>query len=239
MTRLLAGELIKVRTTRTALGFALAGLLLTLATVLISTLAEDPFSLEDKRAALHFGGAIALVLLFYGVVGATGEYRHRTLAPAVLIAPDRLRLVVARLAAYAVTAGLVGVAMGAVAFAIGVPLLSRASGPSLDLGGYASVALGGVLTAMLCAAIGGGIGTLVRNQVAAVIGLVVWIFILEPLFGVIDEDWPRYGITAAAGSLGQGGNDDSSMLTAGLVLAGWAAAASLAGALVDRRRDVD
>ena len=125
MTHLLAGELLKVRTTRTAFGFAIAALLLALATVLIVSLAGGgPETIRDKRAAIAFGSVISAVLLIYGVVGATGEFRHRTLAPAVLIAPDRYRLVIARMLAYGLTAGLAAAAIGAVVYLIGIPLLA-------------------------------------------------------------------------------------------------------------------
>jgi outer membrane protein insertion porin family len=56
---------------------------------------------SDKRDALNVGGVLSVPLLIFGIVGATGEYRHRTIAPAVLIAPGRLRLTVARLIANA------------------------------------------------------------------------------------------------------------------------------------------
>ena len=239
MSRLLRGELIKVRTTRTAFGFAVAALLLALASVLTLLLAGDPDNITDKRAALSFGSIISAVLLIYGVVGATGEFRHRTLAPAVLIAPDRVRLVVARILAYGLTAGIAGVAIGAVTFIIGLPLLAGTSGPSLTAGDYAGVVAGGLLAVVLCAALGVGAGTLVRNQVAAVVGVLVWIFVFEPLVSVIDEDWVQYTLGTAAGALGQGGNSDSSMLSAALVLIAWTAALCAAGALVDWRRDVE
>jgi ABC-2 type transport system permease protein len=238
MTRLLAGELIKVRTTRTALGFGIVAVLLTVATVLITILAGNPKALEDRRTALAFGGPLAVVLLIYGVVGATGEYRHRTVAPAVLIAPDRFRLVVARSLAYGLTAAVFGIAMGVVAFGLGVPLLGD-GGANLAFSDYAGVAVGGVTTAVLCAVLGVGAGTLVRNQVAAVVGVLVWLFILEPLVGVIDDDWTKYTIGIASGALGEGGNVDASMLTAVLVLVSWATALSVGGALVDRHRDVE
>jgi ABC-2 type transport system permease protein len=90
-----------VRTTRTALGFAIASVLLVLAYVLVSFLAGDPTTASEKRDALNVGGVLSIPLLLFGIVGATGEYRHRTLAPAVLIAPDRMRLTGARLLAYA------------------------------------------------------------------------------------------------------------------------------------------
>jgi ABC-2 type transport system permease protein len=225
VTRLLAGELIKVRTTRTALGFGIAAVVLTVVSVLTLTLGDDPVTIEDKRAALNFGGAVSAVLLILGVVGATGEFRHRTLAPAVLIAPDRFRLVVARVLAYGLTAGLVAMAMGVVAFGLGSD--------------YISLAAGGLLATVLCAMLGVGFGTLVRNQVAAVVGLFVWLFVLEPLVPLIDEDLDQYRIGIATSALGQGGDADVSMLTAAAVLIAWAAALCITGALVDRRRDVE
>jgi len=239
VSRLLRGELIKVRTTRTALGFGLAAVLLTLANVLLNILAGDPISVSDKRSALSFGGVLSIVLLIYGIVGATGEFRHRTVAPAVLIAPDRIRLVIARMGAYGLSAGLFGVLMGAGAFVIGVPLLANASGP--DLGGtdYLSVALGGLTAAMLCAVLGVAVGTLVRNQVAAVVGLFVWILILEPLVGLVDEDFIRFTVGISSGALAVGGNHDARMLSAALVLTAWTALLATAGLLVDRRRDVE
>jgi hypothetical protein len=239
MSRLLAGELIKVRTTRTALGFGVAALLLALASVLISILAGDPVTIRDKHAALGFGTVISIVLLIYGVVGATGEFRHRTLAPAVLIAPDRFRLVVARIGAYALTAGVVAAVIGLVTFVIGIPLLADTSGPDLDGGDYAGVVVGGLLTVVLCAALGVGLGTLVRNQVGAVVGVLIWIFVFDPLIITANDDWSKYTIGTAAGALGQGGNVDARMLTAALVLAAWTVAVCTAGAIVDRRRDVE
>jgi ABC-2 type transport system permease protein len=239
VTRLLRGELIKVRTTRTALGFGLAAVLLTLANVLLTILAGDPVSVQDKRSAMSFGGVLSIILLIYGIVGATGEFRHRTLAPAVLIAPDRVRLFVARMGAYGLSAGLFGVLMGAGAFAIGVPLLAGTAGPDLGGSDYLSVAVGGLSAAILCAVLGVAFGTLVRNQVQAVVGLFVWILVLEPLVGFASENYTKFTIGISTGSLAVGGNHDSKMLTAAVVLTAWTAALAVVGALVDRRRDVE
>ena len=239
MNRLVTGELIKVRTTRTAFGFGLSALLLALAAVLTLTLAADPETIRDKRGAIGFGSGISAMLLIYGVVGATGEFRHRTLAPAVLIAPDRSRLVVARILAYGLTAVLAAVAIGGITFLLGLPLLAGASGPDLRSSDVLGVASGGVLACTLCAMLGVGAGTLIRNQVAAVVGVLVWLFVAEPLLPLIDEGLSSYTIGTAAGALGQGGNGDASMLGAVLVLAAWTVAFAVAGALMDRRRDVD
>jgi len=239
MRRLLAGEMIKVRTTRTALGFGAAAVLLTLATVLISILADDLADAEQKRDALNFGGVIAIVLLLFGAVGATGEFRHRTLAPAVLIAPDRFRLVLARLGAYGLTGLLVGVIMGAVALGLGLALMGGEPGAELEGSDYLKLAIGGLIAVVLSVAIGVGVGTLVRNQVAAVVGILVWLTILEPLVGLLDDDWVQYTLGPTLGRVGRGGDQDMSFAASVLVLVAWAVVACGAGALVDRRRDVD
>jgi ABC-2 type transport system permease protein len=239
MIALVQGELIKLRTTRTALGFAGAALLLVVATVLIIGLAGDPRTLDDKRGAINIATTLSFVLLLFGVVGATGEYRHRTLAPALLISPDRGRLSVARILAYAGCAAAVALLMLVVAVGLGIPLLAGTPGPALGVGDYVRAGVGGVLAAMLSAALGAGIGVLVRNQVAAVVGTLVWFFVLEPLVPVISEDAGRFTINAAASALG-GAHGDHLLGFGGAAatLATWAVVLVALGVLVDRRRDV-
>lgn len=239
MSALVRGELIKLRTTRTALGFALSALLLVLAVVLITTLAGDPTTLSDKRDAVNFGGALSAVLLIFGVVGASSEYRHRTLAPALLIAPDRGRLTLARVAAYAVAALLVGVLMLVVAFAIGIPLLEGTKGPDLGAGDWLRAGGGGLLVSVLDAILGVGIGVLVRNQVAGVVGSLCWFFVVEPLIPLISDDAAHFTIGQASSAVG--GATNGGVLAFGpavAVLVAWAALFVAAGVLVDRRRDV-
>jgi hypothetical protein len=233
------GELIKLRTTRTALGFAGAAVLLVLATVLIGSLAGHPRTLPDKRGVINFGNTLSAVLLLFGVVGAAAEYRHRTLAPALLIAPDRGKLTFARMLAYGVAALCIGILMLIVAFGLGIPLLAGQSGPSLGGSDYLRAGAGGLIEAVLCAILGVGIGVLVRNQVAAVVGSLCWFFIVEPLIPLLSDDASRYTIGSAAGNLGGAMNDHPlAFVPALLVLAAWAAIFLAAGVLVDRRRDV-
>jgi ABC-2 type transport system permease protein len=242
VTRLVRGELIKVRTTRTALAFGGASVLLVVAFVLLTCLAGNPTTLNDKREALNVGGALSVPLLMFAIVGATGEFRHRTLAPAVLIAPDRVRLTVARLAAYVVTALAVGVTMLIAAIAIGAPLLAGQSGPDLVGHDYVRVVGGGLLAVGLVTATGIGIGVLVRNQVAAVVGTLIWLFILEPLVAIASERVQAYGLLPSAAAVGVGGGHDSAsppFLGSLAALIGWAAVFVAAGLLVDRRRDVE
>jgi hypothetical protein len=237
---LLRGEMIKVRTTRTALGFGIASVLLVVAYVLVSVLAGDPTTVTEKRDALNVGGVLSVPLLIFGIVGATGEYRHRTIAPAVLIAPDRIRLTLARLLAYVLTALAVGVAMVVVALAIGLPLLSSQLGPDLAGKDYTRVIAGGLIVASLTTALGVGVGVLVRNQVAGVVGALIWLFILSPLLGLIDDRLPNYTTLPAAGVAG-GAQGENGLTWGGAVavLVAWALVFNVLGLIAEKRRDID
>jgi hypothetical protein len=240
---LLHGELIKVRTTRTALGFATASLLLVLAWVIISILADDPSTVSQKRDALNISPlGLTIPLLLFGIVGATGEYRHRTIASAVLIAPDRVRLPLARLLAYVLTALGLGAAMVLVALVIGLLLLSSQSGPDLESADYARVIGGALIVAALTAALGCGVGVLVRNQVAGVVGALIWVLVLAPLLGLIDDRLPSYTTIVDAAVVVGGSASDGRPLSWGgavAVLAAWALVFNVLGLFFEKRRDID
>lgn len=240
MSRLIRGELIKLRTTRTALGFAAGAGLLTVALVLLEILAGNPVTIADKRSALAVGSTIAVLVLLFGVVGSSSEYRHRTLAPALLVAPGRGRLLLARVIAYGLAGLAIGVVMLALAFAIGLPLLAGQPGPALGADDYLRMAGGGLLAIALSTMLGVGLGTLVSRQVPAVIGAMVWFFILEPLTGLIG-DISKFTVgqsSNAIGGEGSGGGDLLPWGAASLILLAWTVAFVVVGALVDRRRDI-
>ena len=238
MTRLVRGELLKVRTTRTAVGFAAGVGLLTVAIVLLSILAGKPTTISDKRSALAVGDGISALLLIFGVVGAGSEYRHRTLAPALLVAPNRGRLLGARVVAYALAALAIGFLMLVVAFALGLPLLAGRPGPALGAGDYVRAAGGSLIAVVLLTALGVGVGTLVGRQVPAVVGTMVWLFVLEPLSNLIGHISKfTIGQTATVVT-GDNGGDLLPWGAAFAVMLAWTAAFLVAGALVDRRRDV-
>lgn len=240
MNRILRSELLKLRTTRTAIGFAVIGVLLVLLVVLVGTLAGTPHTIADKRSVLSIGDPLAVVLLLFGVVGATAEYRHRTVAAGALIVPARLRLSAGRMVAY----GLAGLAVGAlmliVAFALGIPLLQGASGPSLAAGDYAQAAGGSLLACGLGAMLGVAIGVLVANQVAAVVGTLVIVFVVDPL--LLQVDGGKVGkflfsnaLTAVAG---QKNHHQLVFGAAVAVILAWTALALASAGWVDSRRDI-
>jgi ABC-2 type transport system permease protein len=238
MSRRIRGELIKLRTTRTALGFAAGVAVLTLAIVLITALAGDPKTVADKRGALAVGSGVSALLLLFGVVGAGAEYRHHTLAPALLVAPGRGRLLAARVVAYGVAGLAIGVVMTAVAFAVGIPLIAGQSGPDLGASDYLRAGGGGLVAVTVSTMLGVGIGTLVGKQIPAVIGTMVWLFVLEPLSGLIG-DISKFTIGQSETSIGgDTGGDVLPWGAACLVLLAWTAVFLIAAAVVDARRDI-
>ena len=238
MTALVKGELIKVTTTRTAAAYAALALALAVASVLLTILpaSGELGTLAEKKEAI--GGAPILMLLL-GLVGAAGEYRHRTAAPAALVSGRAAsQLLVPRATAYAI----VGMAIAAPALvltlAIGLPLLSGEPGPGLGSGDVALVAIGTLVAAAISAIIGVAVGALVRNQVAAVIGTLVFVFVVLPLVQLASPT--ALNITPVAAGAGFAGAqlDDLSWAAAGLILAGWAVVLMLGAVASERSRDL-
>jgi ABC-2 type transport system permease protein len=239
MSALIRAELLKLRTTRTALGYAAAATILTLVFIIITITSSDLRTVGDERNALAVGSGLSAVLLLFGVVGSAAEYRHHTLAPALLAVPGRARLLVARMIAYGVAGFLIGVLMLIVGLAIGIPLIAGEPAPSLAGSDYVHLVAGGLLATTLCAMLGVAIGALVANQVAAVVGVIVWLFILEPLLAPLLHRASAYTISQTATALG--GGTDGELLAWGAalaVLAVWAAAFMVSASFVDARRDV-
>jgi ABC-2 type transport system permease protein len=237
MTALLRGELIKTVTTRTLFGYAALGAALAIAQVLILTLSKDLLTVADKQEAI---AGLPMLLVLFGIVGAAGEYRHRTAAPAALAAGGRRgRLLLARAVAYALAGFVLGALTVAVALALGLPLLSGEPGPGLGSGKIAAVATGSVVGAGLCAIMGVAAGALVRSQVAGVVGALLLMFLGMPLLAIADEtaaELTPFG--AAVGLAGDPTLETLSRGEAGLVLAAWTLPLLLAAIVVERRRDL-
>ena len=237
MTALLRGELIKTATTRTLFAYAAIGVALVVANVLIVTqFSSELDHVSDKREAI---AGLPILLLLLGLVGAAGEYRHRTAGPAALAAGrGGGRLLLARAGAYAVTGLAVALLLAAVSLAIGLPLLASEPGAALGFGDVAAVAGGSLLAAALSAMMGVAVGALVRNQVAAVIGTLILIFVVSPLLNVVDEASLELTPWGAAAVLAGEPRENVSWGGAAVILAAWTAPLLIAAIMAERRRDV-
>jgi ABC-2 type transport system permease protein len=103
------------------------------------------------------------------------------------------------------------------------------------------VLLGAVLAAGLCGLVGVGLAALVRNQVAALVGVAVWALVVEGLLMSLlnaPSSLAKWLPSAAAGALTNPGGGHLSRLAGALLLAGYALALAVAGTRLVVRRDI-
>lgn len=249
MTAQLRSELLKLRTTRTnrlLLGW-MVGLVVLVVALHVLSFSESALAQEaNQMKILGLGTSIgALFAALLGAMSVTGEFRSGTIRPTFLVTPRRTRVIAAKaLASMAAGAGLglLGEALTAGAEAAGLAV--RGVHIELAAGDYAQLLAGGALGAALFAAIGVGIGAMARNQVAALVGLCVWLLFVEPLLLGDVPSAARYAPESSAGAIAgaiQSQIADSLIAPAlgALLLAVYAALIAGAGALLVTRRDVD
>lgn len=246
--RQIRSELLKLRTTRTTLGLVLGLLALVAFSVVIQLVAsrfEDAGILrleesDTQRTIFATASAASLFAVLVGVLSVTGEFRHGTIRPTLLFAPARELVVAAKGAACALAGLVLAVLAVALTFVIALTWL-RIDGVerSLNSRDLASMAAGTVGAAVLYGAFGVGVGAVIRNQVAAVIATILWTLIPEPLLLALVPDVGRFTPVSAGDALsGSVGEELLSPLAGMLVLALWATALLVAGAVVTARRDV-
>lgn len=242
----LRSELRKMATTRTNLGL-LGGLIgLILFGVIAGSFGSeaDLSSPENQRELVGNGAFAAVFAALIGVMAMTSEFRHGTIFATFVVTPARTRVIAAK----AVASIVVGIAFGALgaglALGVGTTMIKvREADILLESGDVRRLVVGGIVMSALWAALGVGLGALVRNQVAAIVGLCAWVFVVEILVFQYLPGVGRYAPGAAGTAMTGSTVGDSSvhLLTAlggGLLLAGYAAALLAAGTLVTGRRDV-
>jgi ABC-2 type transport system permease protein len=248
MTRLVRAEFTKLRTTRLVYGLAAAMAAFAVLTVVAGATAagtQGNPSLSADSLPMLVGGPVTLLsgaALLLGILGMAGEFRHQTVTQTFLVTPDRGRVVAAKLVAYPLAGIVLALATLAVTAAVGAGwLAAKGLTPSLldaRLGRVVGVAL---LGAGLCGLVGVGVGALVRNQVAALVGALVWVLLVEGLLLSL-LNAPSLGkwlpSAAAAAAITSPGGDHLPRLGGTLVLAAYALALALIGTRLVVRRDI-
>jgi ABC-2 type transport system permease protein len=245
---LLRAELLKDRSTRTVLGLFAAMLSLVLLAVLLHSFGLPVGDLVDPHVQLmvlgrgEFLGVVFAALL--GAMSITAEVRHGTIRPTFLVTARRARVVAAKVMASMLIGAGFGLVAGAAATGAGTAALrARGVEVGLDRHDYVLLVAGSAVASALWAAMGVGIGAVVRSQVPTMIGICAWLLFVEGLLagdvagGLGDIGRALPGAAAAAIS----GQDPGTLLAPGvalLLLAAYSGAAVLAGALLTSRRDI-
>jgi ABC-2 type transport system permease protein len=237
MTALLHAEVLKLRTTRTFA--AIVGTAAVLSVVLVGLGAG--LGVERDPRALFTNNSITYIIVLLGAIGMTGEWRHRTITGTVLAAPDRLRLIAAKVLSYSVAGIVLSLLVTVSTMVVGTLILDLRGEETLGLGGLADVLWRNLTVAAVLGPVGVGIGALVRNQIVTVVGLVAMAAVLEPAVLQVAPEVGRFGPMAGAPGGIIGSPDADGLLAPGLALAvliTWAGVAFVAAAWRLRSRDL-
>ncbi|MGB8022623.1 MAG: hypothetical protein WCF04_15455 [Candidatus Nanopelagicales bacterium] len=216
-----------------------------------ATMALDPLSIANSVYTL----SLALGYIFPAMLGAlavTAEFRHRTITPTLLAEPRRGLVLGAKMAAilpFSVVlalAGTLGTVLG------GAATLAFMGEPTmLDDSGVQRTIVLSVVALTIWALVGVGFGSVLPNQVAAIVVLLAFTQFVEPLLRLllgqfdataeVSKFLPGAAGEAIAGSSLYSSSGLAELLTAwqgALVLLGYAVVLGLIGRLTTFRRDI-
>lgn len=243
MKSLIKAETRKLLTTRTAYGL-LAGMVLLAGPGIIlagqNSISELSKPLEDQVWFFIAAGFTRLLVVVLGIRAVTDEFRHGTIVPSALASPARSRLLMAK----AITAGATGLLFTVIAEAVMVAFAAfyiTANGAELAITSDTARALFGTgLAGLLWAMVGVAIGAILRHQIPAIVGSLLWLMPgsgLEEMvgnqLGTLGGYLPgNQGLALALAPTGR------VVWMSALVLAAYAGALMTAGTLVMRSRDI-
>ncbi|HEV7883816.1 MAG TPA: hypothetical protein VGO81_09610 [Solirubrobacteraceae bacterium] len=227
MSTLLKAELLKLRTTRTFVALVAAAVALSLLVVVLTALLQKHFTEGDVKI-LFTANFTGLFILLLGVMGMAGEWRHRTITGTVLAAPNRLRLLAAKVTAYAAAGALLSLIVTLTVMVVGSIILSARGEPTIGVSDLLDVLWRNLLVAALLGALGVGIGGLVRNQVVVIVGILIFAFVVAPTLFALAPDVAKFapigGATSGIVHVDTFNDNPSDLLApavAVLVMLGW------------------
>ncbi|SEL19193.1 ABC transporter permease subunit [Streptacidiphilus jiangxiensis] len=203
-----------------------------------------PLDTAAQSGALAHVGLSSLFTLVFGILVVAGEYRHRTVTDTFLSVPARRRVIGAKLALSAVLAAACGVVSSAVGLAVAAAWWAD-KGVRFDWSDatmWATIG-GGVAWNAAFAAIGVGVGALIRSLVGAVAVSLAWVALVEGIVGQLVGNLARWLPFNAGQALGAGASamtrtDLLPRWGGGVVLAAYTVLFAVLAVTTTARRDV-
>ena len=248
--RLVRAEWTKLLTTRVWIGLLLGACLLVgaFATLFTAFAGNDDSGIAPvgtatyEQLALAVSANATILFIVLGIIGTTQEYRHRTATPTFLASPHRGRVVIAKLLAYVAAAAPMALVVIAVdVLVVTVYAGAKGAAPSLT-GDNLRVLVGAWAALVIYTVIGVGVGALLRNQVGAIVGALVYLFVVEGIISSIPATQGAYkwlpggALEAMTATFNQ--TDLLSAWQGGLLLLGYGVTAAVLGTVLAVRRDV-
>lgn len=243
-------ELLKLTTTRLWLWMLLLGLALVGGTTSAAVGFAEPGplgldTLAGQRTIFAQGTAALVVVGILGIVAVTGEFANQTATPTFLATPRRRRVIAAKLATYAMVGLCYAAVCTVVVLAVALPWLAAENVPVvLSAPDLARTLIGVAVEVGIYAVLGVGVGCLARNQIAAIVGFVVYVFVAGPILTGVHatSEVAQYLPYQAGNALGRltssAGAAMLGQISGGLVLLGWALTFAVVGSRVAVRRDI-
>jgi ABC-2 type transport system permease protein len=251
MRALVQAEVLKLRT-RTAAWLLLATLAMDALTIVVIVPKADDL---DAPVSLHDPGLLAatvgtgfdwpaVLVVLLGALAFTQEFRYGTVTSTYLVEPRRARVLVAKLLTLAIVSVMITIATLALTVPLGIAIIrSRDGAATLSTQFWQTVAAG-LVVMVAYSVIGVAIGVLLRNQIIAAVGVLVWMTAIEwtviPNFPAAGR-WMPTGATSSFMQLAPSLGLDGKLLSAsagGLVLLGYTALAVTLAVRLTPRRDV-
>jgi len=164
-----------------------------------------PHTTQQLRNLVGSGFQGYLFALLLGTLIVTTEFRHKTVTTSFLVTPVRSMLVAGKLLTAAVLGAVLAVIMLAgTIIGGGVTLAARGGSFSDMVHQIPDVAPGFILVFALFAILGVGVGSVLTNQVAAIIVVLGWFIILEGILTSLVHSafkWVPTGAAVAASNL--------------------------------------
>ncbi|MGH9118900.1 MAG: ABC transporter permease [Acidimicrobiales bacterium] len=197
MGRLLKAEGRKLRSMLQTWIIAGSCLVLTVFFLVIVTVSDDTAASgvppietdEGVRNIVNQGTTALAFVLVLGTLLVTSEYRHQTITSTFLVEPRRGRILTAKF----IVGGLVGLVVTTLTVILVLAVaLTWLAAIDVSIGNPSDLvvlpAVGTVLAGVGYALLGVAVGALLRNQIAALVGSLVWITLIDPILGAVLPD---------------------------------------------------
>jgi hypothetical protein len=204
-----------------------------------------PHTVQQLRNLVGRGVNVYVFALLLGVLIITVEFRHKTVTTSFLVTPHRTRFVLGKILIAAITgAALAVVVLAGTVIGGGIALSAKGGSVSDMVHQIGAVAPGMILVYALFAVLGVGVGSLLTNQVAAIVVCLGWFLIVENIIGGIwtgTVRWLPSGAALAASSVSAGGQNSIGLFNwwqGSLLILLYGLAFAVVGSILLTRRDI-
>jgi ABC-type transport system involved in multi-copper enzyme maturation permease subunit len=204
---LVKAEFRKLLYSRSTYGLLLASIFVAVLSTVITpiVISQDETgmfgSLQDQAMVDGvYGNGISAYFfaIILGILIMSGEFRHGTAVAPFLASPKRARVLFVKLGVAAFAGALFQIISAGISVLTGFYTLTffeDVASPSDAV--FVNLALAAVLSGAVLGVVGVAIGSLIRNQLIAIVSSLVWLFVLEPVILLLFVDAGKWLPTGA------------------------------------------